>query len=213
MTRQIRTSLAIVGMAVLATMVTTAISHAHPALALGHSNKPDGLTDFLGRSLSDIEELLNKGRSNFPDPNGGGLSQLPSDTGADNMAGVDGPNPNRTPGDEMSSTNTPEQDDAKGGEGVPTDDESVAEGSDNSNGNVRDSKYENFQSCLADAAGEGSPTEQQVQDCAESNYPNNNESTPSDDGADSSEEDENGVTESVSTDDAEDEEEDEDPEE
>lgn len=73
----------------------------------------------------------------------------------------------------MGSTNTPEQDDAKGGEGVPTDDESVAEGSDNSNGNVRDSKYENFQSCLADASGEGSPTEQQVQDCAESNYPNN----------------------------------------
>jgi hypothetical protein len=204
--RQTRTSLAIVGMAVLATMVTTTISHAHPALALGHSNNPDGLTDFLGRSLSDIEELLNKGRSNFPDPNGGGLSQLPSDTGVDNMA------PSRTPGDEMGSTNTPEKDDAKGGEGVPTDEESVAEGSDTSNGNGRDSKYENFQSCLADAAGEGSPTEQQVQDCAESIYPNNSESTPSD-GTESSEEDENGVTERVSTDDAEDEEEEEDPEE
>lgn len=210
--RQTRTSLAIVGMAVLATMVTTTISHAHPALALGHSNKPDGLTDFVGRSLSGIEELLNKGRSNFPDPNGGGLSQLPSDAGVDNMADVDGPNPNRTPGDEMGSTNTPGQDDAKASEGVPTDDESVAEGSDNSNGNVRDSKYENFQGCLADAAGEGSPTEQQVQDCAESNYPNNNESPPSD-GATSSEENENGVTDRVSTDDAEDGEEDEDPEE
>ena len=128
--RQTRTSLAIVGMAVLATMVTTAISHAHPALALGHSNKPDGSSGILGLPLSGIEELLNKGGSNFPDPNGGGLSQLPSDASADSMAGVDGLNPDRTPGDEMGSTNTLEQDGAKGG-GVLTDDASAAEGSDN----------------------------------------------------------------------------------
>ena len=72
----------------------------------------------------------------------------------------------------MGSTNTPGQDDAKGGKGVPPNDESVAEGSDNSNGSVR-SHIICGQGCLADAAGEGSPTEQQVQDCAESNYPNN----------------------------------------
>jgi hypothetical protein len=161
--RQTRTSLAIVGMAVLATMVTTTISHAQPASALGHSNKPDGLSDFLGLPLSGIEELLTKGGSNFPDPNGGGLSQLPSDAAVDNMAGVDGPNPDRTPGNEMGSTNTPGQGGAKGGEGVPTDNESVAGASDNS------------------------------------------ESRPSD-GADSSEGDENGGTEHVSTDAAEDEE-------
>jgi hypothetical protein len=129
--RQTRTSLAIVGMAVLATMVTTTISHAQPASALGHSNKPNGLSDFLGLP-SGIEELLNKGGSNFPDPDGGGLSQLPSDAAVDNMAGVDGPNPNRIPGEEMGSTDTPEQDGAKGGEGVPTDNESVTEASDNS---------------------------------------------------------------------------------
>lgn len=185
-----RTSLAIVGMAVLTTMVTTTISHVHPALGL--PNKPGGLSDLLGLSLGNIE---------------GGLSQPPSDPMVDNMAGGAGPTPNLIPGNEMGLVNTPGQDGANGGEVVPTDDESVAEDSDNSNGKAGDSKYEKFQSCLADAVGEGSPTEQQVRDCAESSYQNDSETTPSD-GPDESEkeEGENGVTGYVSADESEDEE-------
>jgi hypothetical protein len=190
--RQTRTSLTIVGMAVLTTMVATTISHVHPESALGLPNKPGGLSDLLGLSLSDIES---------------GLSQPPSDPRVDNTAGGAGPTPNLIPGNEMGLANTLGQDGAKGGEVVPTDDESVAEDNDNSNGNVGDSNYEKFQGCLADAVGEGSPTEQQVRDCAESSYQNDSETTPSD-GPDASEkeEGENGETGHLSTVDAEDEE-------
>ena len=65
------------------------------------------------------------------------------------------------------------------------------------------SAYHNLQTCLSDVGGEGSPTEQEVQDCMELSYSgiDSNESKPTE----STDEDENGVNEDASTDDTEDE--------
>lgn len=202
--KQTRTSLAIFGIAVLVVMMTTSKSNIPSALALGHLNKPDGLGNLLGLPFGDTEQLLNKGRGTFLDSDGGALNQFPSEAKVDNTASGDGTNPNLTPSNEMISTNTPEKDGTTGGESGPTDDESVAEVSDKSDGNIRENKYEEFQGCLAIAVREGSPTEQQVRECSESSYGDGSESTPKDN-TDKNEGDEKGVTEHVSTDDAEDE--------
>ena len=79
---------------------------------------------------------------------------------------------------------------------------------DGTNSNNQDSSnvaYEEFQGCLSDVEGEGSPTEQEVQDCIESSYSgiDSNENTPTE----STDEDEDGVNEDGSTDEGEDSEE------
>ena len=76
------------------------------------------------------------------------------------------------------------------------------------NSNNQDSSnvaYEEFQGCLSDVEGEGSPTEQEVQDCIESSYSgiDSNENTPTE----STDEDEVGINEGGSTDEGEDSEE------
>jgi hypothetical protein len=81
---------------------------------------------------------------------------------------------------------------------------------DNPDGNVDPSQvaYEDLQACLSDSSGEGSPSEQEVQDCINSSYGGevNAENAPTD-SADEVDEDEDGVTEEVSTDDSDDDEE------
>lgn len=87
---------------------------------------------------------------------------------------------------------------------------------DNPDGNVDPSQvaYEDLQACLSDSSGEGSPSEQEVQDCIDLIYSgeDNAENVPTD-SADEVDEDEDGVTEEVSTDDSDDDEENEDDEE
>ena len=76
----------------------------------------------------------------------------------------------------------------------------------NSRESASSDSYKDFQGCLSDAErAEGSPTEQEVQDCVELSYSgiDSNENTPTG----STDEDENGVTEDGSTDEGEDSEE------
>ena len=67
--------------------------------------------------------------------------------------------------------------------------------------------YDDMQLCLSDAEGEGSPTEQEVQDCIETNY-GEIESGEKDttENTDDRNEDKNDMTEGLSTDDTKDEE-------
>jgi hypothetical protein len=84
--KQTSMSIALVGMAVLATVMTTSISFAMPVAALGH--EPNGMADFSGHPIDDktigLEGLLDKAL-------GGGDAT----TGA-------------FPNDEMNGANTPE---------------------------------------------------------------------------------------------------------
>ena len=82
---------------------------------------------------------------------------------------------------------------------------------DNPDGNEDPSHvaYEDLQACLSDSSAEGSPSEQEVQDCIDSSYGGNDgaendptaENDPSD-GTDEVEESGDGVTEEVSSDDS-----------
>ncbi|MFZ0740649.1 MAG: hypothetical protein WAM54_03570, partial [Nitrososphaeraceae archaeon] len=85
-------------------------------------------------------------------------------------------------------------------------DRESSDDTDSSNGeDSTDAAYEELQACLSDSDGEGSPSEQEVQDCIDSSYSGKDsaEDTPTDN-TDEVDEDENGVTEDVSTDDSED---------
>ncbi|HEV2875898.1 MAG TPA: hypothetical protein VGW09_01330, partial [Nitrososphaeraceae archaeon] len=62
--KQTTTTLALVGMAILTTLMTTTINYATPASALGHFEEPNGLADFSGLPTSDktseFDGLLDK---------------------------------------------------------------------------------------------------------------------------------------------------------
>ena len=128
--KQTTTSLAIVGMALLATVMT--ISSPTSALALGHWN---------------LDE-------NF-DPNTGF-----AEDGMDSSGTTD--NTNEEDSDEDSTTAAATDEDEEGGSEEDT-----------GSNDKKDSSqvaYDDMQVCLSDAEGEGSPTEQEVQDCIETNY-------------------------------------------
>ncbi|CAN5212246.1 hypothetical protein BH18THE2_BH18THE2_30070 [soil metagenome] len=161
MNRKETISLAIVGMALLATVMT--MSSPTQALALGHWNLDDDST-----------------------PNSG----LAED-GMDSSGTTDNTNGEEEDSDEDSTSATADDDEEEGSE-------------DGTNSNDQDSPsvaYEEFQGCLSNAEVEGSPTEQEVQDCMESSYSgiDSNENSPTE----STDEDENGVNEDVSTDEGE----------
>jgi hypothetical protein len=154
--------LAMVGMALLATVMT--MSSPTQALALGHWNLDEDST-----------------------PNSG----LAED-GMDSSGTTD-------------NTNGEENDSDEGSASATADDGEEESSEDGTNSNNQDSSnvaYEEFQGCLSDVEGEGSPTEQEVQDCIESSYSgiDSNENSPTE----STDEDENGVNEDGSTDEGED---------
>lgn len=110
------------------------------------------------------------------------------------------------------NTNGEENDSDEGSASAIADDGEEESSEDGTNSNNQDSSnvaYEEFQGCLSDVKEEGSPTEQEVQDCMESSYSgiDSNEDTPAESTNDG-DEDENGVNEDVSTDDTEDDDED-----
>src|ERR671911_229492 len=113
--KQTTTTLALVGMAILTTVMTTTINYVTPASALGHFKEPNGLSDFSGLPMNDktseFDGLLDKdhrsGYDTFLDGTSGALSGFPD---------------------------------------------------------------EEIQGCLSEIEGNGSPTEQQVQECMESSY-------------------------------------------
>jgi hypothetical protein len=165
MNRKETISLAMVGMALLATVLT--MPSPTQALALGHWNLDEDST-----------------------PNSG----LAED-GMDSSGTTDNTNGEENDSDEGSPSAT-----ADDGE-----EESSEEGTNSNNQDSSNVAYEEFQGCLSDVEGEGSPTEQEVQDCIESSYSgiDSNENTPTE----STDEDEDGVNEGGSTDEGEDSEE------
>jgi hypothetical protein len=133
-------SLAMVGMSLLATVMT--MPSPTQALALGHWKLNEGST-----------------------PN----SALAED-GMDSSGTTDNTNGEEENSDEDSASATADDDEEKSSE-------------DGTNSNDQDSSnvaYEEFQGCLSDVEGEGSPTEQEVQDCIKSSYSgiDSNENTP-----------------------------------
>jgi|GEM_PF-980000 hypothetical protein len=118
----------------------------------------------------------------------------------------------------MANSDTESTDDEEAGsdedsETANTDDEERENSgdTDNPDGNEDPSHvaYEDLQACLSDSSAEGSPSEQEVQDCIDSSYGGNDgaendptaENDPSD-GTDEVEESGDGVTEEVSSDDS-----------
>ena len=181
---------ALVGMALLTTVMTT--NYVTPASALGHFKEPNGLADFSGLptsdKTSDFDGLLDKdhrsGYDTFLDGTSGALSGFPDE--------------------EMNAASTPEQRSDDIGNDSPTEDGEAAT-TGNGGGSMDSDRegYEEFQGCLSEIEGNGSPTEQQVQECMESSYGkmDSSENTPmeSTDGGD-----EDGNGDGVSTEDGED---------
>ena len=182
MKRKEATFLSMLGMAVLITIMTTSMSFAAPALALGHFKKPSGLADFGGLPTNDktndfggLDKDHSSGYDTFLDGTNSAISGFPADEEK-----INGP----------ANSEVGNRDDAK------AEDEG---GIVNSRETASSDSYKDFQGCLSDAErAEGSPTEQEVQDCVELSYSgiDSNENTPTG----STDEDENGVTEDGSTD-------------
>jgi hypothetical protein len=190
---QTSASLALVIMAVFATVTTTSISFAMPVLALG--NEPSGIADLSG-APTNLEIIDPRGLKDRAIEN----EYASMHEGGDETA-TDG-----LPSDEMNADNAPTKGGDIGGLG-PTDEREgeEREGVDNSRGSMesRGVGYEELQDCLSDIEGEGTPTEQQVQDCIDSSYSgvgsSDNAPAVGKDGNDK----ENSVTKHVSTDDIE----------
>ena len=164
MNRKETISLAMVGMALLATVMT--MPSPTQALALGHWNLDEDSTPNSGLTEDGMDS------SGTTDNNNG--EENDSDEGSASAIADDG-------------------------------EESSEDGTNSNNQDSSNVAYEEFQGCLSDVEGEGSPTEQEVQDCIESSYSgiDSNENTPTE----STDEDENGVNEDGSTDEGEDNEE------
>jgi hypothetical protein len=173
MKRKESTFLSVLGMALLVTVMTTLLSLAAPALALGQFNTPSGSADFSGLPTNKKTNDL------------GGLDKDHS-SGYDTL--LDGTN--------SAISGFPANNEVGNTDGATAEDEGAIE---NSKDSTDSDSYKDFQGCLSDAEGrEGSPTEQDVQGCVELSYSglDSNENSPTD----STDEDENGVNEDVSTD-------------
>ncbi|MGB7678136.1 MAG: hypothetical protein WBL49_04955 [Nitrososphaeraceae archaeon] len=181
MNRKEATMIAIVATALLATIMTATSST--PAFALGHWNLDEDYVPAAGMANSDTESTDDGEES--------------SDEDSDTAASDD----EEESSDEDSDTAASDDEDRES-----SDDTDSSNGEDST-----DAAYEELQACLSDSDGEGSPSEQEVQDCIDSSYSGKDsaEDTPTDN-TDEVEEDENGATEDVSTDDSEDDEENED---
>ena len=107
----------------------------------------------------------------------------------------------------MNAASTPEQRSDDIGKDSPTEDGEAATTGNDSGGGSMDSDregYEEFQGCLSEIEVNGSPTEQQVQECMESSYGkmDSSENAPME-STEGGDEDGNGVTEHVSAEDGE----------
>lgn len=184
--KQTLTSLTLAGTTVLATLIIASISIATPVTAIGHFDKPDGLADFSGLPTSDNGIDLNGLLAEALRSESEGLPVGEDSSTASAVGGF--------PNDETDGAGTPEQD-------SPTNDKeeeaSPVGSDDNSKGSVDSDKvgYEELQACLSSI--EGSPTEQEVQDCVGSSYGDGGDNPATDNTAEGNE-DENSVTEHVS---------------
>src|ERR671910_69739 len=145
--KQTIASLAIVGMALYATVMTTMMSLPTQALAMGHWNLDE---DFAPSS---------------------GFAE----DGTDSSGTTDKTNDNG----EDSTTAAATDEDEEGGS-----DEDTAS---NDKKDSSQTAYDDMQVCLSDAEGEGSPTEQEVQDCIETSYGEMESDTEDEEGEEQSE--------------------------
>jgi hypothetical protein len=145
--KQTIASLAIVGMALYATVMTTMMSLPTQALAMGHWNLDE---DFAPSS---------------------GFAE----DGTDSSGTTDKTNDNG----EDSTTAAATDEDEEGGS-----DEDTAS---NDKKDSSQAAYDDMQVCLSDAEGEGSPTEQEVQDCIETSYGEMESDTEDEEGEEQSE--------------------------
>ena len=151
MKRKEATFLSMLSMGVLITIMTTSMSLATPALAL---EQPGGLADFGGLPTNDktndfggLDKDHSSGYDTFLDGTNSAISGFPADEEK-----INGPANN-----EVDIT-----------DGAKAEDEG---GTENSKESEDSDSYKDFQGCLSDAeGGEGSPTEQEVQDCMELGY-------------------------------------------
>ena len=145
--KQTIASLAIVGMALYATVMTMMMSLPTQALALGHWNLDE---DFAPSS---------------------GFAE----DGTDSSGNTEKTNDN---GEDSTTAAAMDVDEDKGSE------------EDTGSNDKKDSSqvaYDDMQVCLSDAEGEGSPTEQEVQDCIETNYGEIESDTEDEEGEEQSE--------------------------
>jgi hypothetical protein len=178
MNRKEATTIAMITTTLVATILTMTSSTS--AFALGHWNLDEDYIPAVGMANSDTESTDDEEES--------------SDEDSDTAASDD----EEESSDEDSDT-------------AASDDEDRESSDDTDSSNEEDSThaaYDELQACLSDSNEEGSPLEQEVQDCIDSSYSGKDsaEDTPTDN-TDEVEEDENGITENVSTDDSEDDEE------
>lgn len=165
--KQTIASLAIVGMALFATVMTTMMSLPTQALALGHWNLDEDFAPNIGFAEDSVDSS--------------GTTDSTNDNGED------------------STTAAAMDEDEEGGSEEDT-----------GSNDKKDSSqlaYDDMQVCLSDAEGEGSPTEQEVQDCIETSYGEieSGEKDPTE-STDDRNEDKNDMTEGLSSDDTKDEE-------
>jgi hypothetical protein len=128
--KQTIASLAIVGMALYATVMTTMMSLPTQALALGHWNLDEDFAPSSGFAEDGTDSSGNTEKTN--------------DNGEDSTTAA----------------------------AMDVDEEEGSEEDTGSNDKKDSSQvaYDDMQVCLSDAEGEGSPTEQEVQDCIETSY-------------------------------------------
>ena len=133
--KQTIASLAIVGMALYATVMTTMMSLPTQALALGHWNLDEDFAPSSGFAEDGTDSS--------------GTTDKTNDNGEDSTTAA----------------------------AMDEDEEGVSEEDTGSNDKKDSSQvaYDDIQVCLSDAEGEGSPTEQEVQDCIETSYGDNTE--------------------------------------
>jgi hypothetical protein len=201
-------------MTVLTTVMTTSKSFATVNLgALDEEEDEDnnsGYDTFLDDGTNSAysgfpaaEEKINGFEGGFP-----ANDELGYTYGVDGVDGVDGATAGGSPNDEVNAARTPMQGVSESGEGegsLPGDGKAAATGGNDNNKDETDSDstaYKEFLGCLSDAeTGDGSTTEQEVQDCNESSYggEESNQHTPIENTGNGN--DKAGISESEPTDD------------
>jgi len=180
MDRKEATMIAMIATTLLATILT--MTAPTSAFALGHWNIDEDFVPATGMANSDT------------------VGTDDEEEGSDEDSETANTDDEEEGSDEDSETaNTDDEE-----EGSDEDSESSGD-TDNPEGNKDPSQvaYENLQACLSESSGEGSASEQEVQDCIDSSYSGNDgaENAPAD-STDEVEESGDGVTEEVSSDDS-----------
>ena len=194
-------------MAVLTTVMTTSKSFA--TVNLGALDEEEDEDNNSGYDTF-LDDGTNSAYSGFPaaeEKINGFEGGIPANDELGYTYGVDGATAGGSPNDEVNAARTPMQGVSESGEGegsLPGDEKAAATVGNDNNKDETDSDstaYKEFLGCLSDAeTGDGSTTEQEVQDCNESSYgEESNQHTPIDNTGNGN--DQGGISESEPTDD------------